>query len=171
MAKNAPKVPFAVSTRESWNKVHASTSQPNAGPGDYDVVRGMNALSTSHKTISDGSFYTARKDAGNDEARIQTKAGPGEYDTERAQDYVKPRSGKIPFPTAKRWPKAANQDYPAPRVYQVVERHTPHMPFPTGRGHTMESSDPVTAAVPIRACERPKKHKPAFKFSTAARCS
>jgi len=167
MAKNAPKVPFMVSTRESWQKIHASSSQPNAGPGDYDVVRGMKALSTSHKTISDGSFFTARKDSG--VPGLQTAAGPGEYNLEVAQDYVKPRAGKIPFPQAKRWPVAHNENYPAPRAYQFVERHTPHMPFPTGRGHTMESADPVTAAVPIRAADRPAKHKQAFKFTTAPR--
>lgn len=170
MSKNAPKVPFAVSTRESWNRANVSQpSLPNAGPGAYDVVRGMAALSTAHKTVCDGSFYTARRDAGSGSRREQTPAGPGTYAVEGAVDYLKPKAGKIPFPTAKRWPKASNEDYPAPRAYKFLERHTPHMAFSTAKGHTMEAADPVTAAIPIRDCERLPKHKPAFSFGTGKR--
>ena len=170
MAKNAPKVPFATSTRESWQKVNvAQPSLPNAGPGAYDVVRGMLALSTAHKTISDGSFNTARREAGNDRVRMMTDAGPGAYAVEQALDYTKPRQGKVPFPTAKRWLKAHNADFPAPRAYAFVEKHVPHMAFPTGRGHILEAADPVTAAVPIRDCQRLPKHKPMASFGTAKR--
>ena len=170
MAKNAPKVPFPLSTRESWNKVNvAQPSLPNAGPGAYDVVRGMASLSTQHKTVSDGSFFTARREAGNSTPRLQTDAGPGSYALERSLDYVKPRQGKVPFTQSKRWLKAHNADYPGPRGYAFVEKHTPHMPFPTGRGHFTEPADPVTAAVPIRDCQRPAKHKPCFSFGKAKR--
>ena len=170
MAKNAPKVPFAMSTRESWNKVNvAQPSLPNAGPGAYDVVRGMNALSTAHKTTSDGSFFTAHRDAGNDKTTLATDAGPGAYELERALNYTRMRAGKVPFPQAKRWTKAANEDYPAPRPYAFVERHSPRAAFPTGLGHVMEPANPTTAAVEIRDVQRPQKHKPAMSFGNAPR--
>ena len=170
MAKNAPKVPFSVSTRESWQRVHAAASStPAAGPGAYDVVRGMLALSTAHKTTSDGSFATARREAGNDVVRMATDAGPGSYAMERAVDFTKPRMGNQPIGRAARWLKAHNADFPAPRAYAPVEKHVPHMPFPTGRGHTMEPADPVTAAVPIRDCQRLPKHKPCASFGKAPR--
>ena len=170
MAKNAPKVIFSQSTRESWQRVNsAQSSTPAAGPGAYDVVRGMHSLSTSHKTTSDGSFATARREAGNDLVRMATSAGPGTYATERAQDYTKPRMGNQPIGRATRWRKAHNADFPAPRAYASVDKHVPHMPFPTGRGHTMEPADPVTAAVPIRDCQRLPKHKPCASFGKAPR--
>lgn len=170
MAKNAPKVPFAQSTRESWNKVNvAQPSLPNAGPGAYDVVKGMRALSTAHKTTSDGSFFTAHRDAGNDKTTQATTAGPGAYDLEGALNYTRQRQGKVPFPRATRWAKAVNQDFPAPRAYAFVERHSPRMAFPTGLGHVMEAANPVTAAVEIRDVQRPLKHKPAVSFGNAPR--
>ncbi len=170
MAKNAPKVPFPTSTRESWQRVNAAqNSMPNAGPGAYDVVRGMHALSTAHKTVSDGSFNTARREAGNDVVRMMTDAGPGAYAMERGLDYTKPRTGRVPFGQAGRWLKAHNAGFPAPRAYAFVEKHVPHATFPTGRGHTMEAADPVTAAVPIRDCQRLPKHKPCASFGKAPR--
>jgi hypothetical protein len=170
MAKNAPKVPFATSTREQWRRANdTSAATPRAGPGAYDVIRGMRALSTSHKTISDGSFFRATREAGNDVARAQSAAGPGEYETERALDYVKPRAAKVPFPTAPRDAKAANAGFPGPSVVRHIDKHVPRACFPTGPGHVMEPADPVTAAVPIRDTQRPPKHKPHIKFSTAPR--
>jgi hypothetical protein len=171
VAKNAPKVPFAMSTRESRNKVNvAQPSMPNAGPGAYDVVRGMRALSTAHKTTSDGSFFTAHRDAGNWKTTMATRAGPGAYPhLEKSLDYVGNHLPKVPIPTAKRWAKEANADYPAPRAYKFVERHTPRMAFPTGPGHVMEPANPATAAVEIRDVQRPVKHKPAMSFGSAIR--
>ncbi len=170
MAKNAPKVPFPMSTREQWQRANdTAASTPRAGPGAYDVVRGMKALSTSHKTISDGSFGRASRASGNDVVRIQTDAGPGEYQTEHAVDYVKTRAAVVPFGRAPRDVKAANANYPGPDVVAHIDKHSPRACFPTGPGHTMEPGDPVTAAVPIRDTQRPLKHKPKFRFSTAPR--
>ncbi len=165
MAKNAPKVPFATSTRQPPTKGNSCA----AGPGGYDVVRGMLALSTAHKTVSDGSFATAGRGVGNGQLRLATSAGPGAYATEQSLDYTKPRTGKVPFPTAQRWLKAHNADYPAPRAYASLDKHVPHMPFPTGRGHDVPLSDPCTAAVPLRNCQRPTKHKPCASFGKAPR--
>ena len=170
MAKNAPKVIMATSTREQCARAASTQSAtPRAGPGAYDVIRGMAALSTSHKTISDGSFFRATRDAGNDRVRPQCAAGPGDYDTERALDYTKPRAGSIPFTTAPRNEKAANAGYPGPNIVAHIDKHSPRACFPTGPGHVMAPADPVTAAVPIRDTQRLPKHKPHVKFSSAPR--
>ncbi len=171
MAKNAPKVCFAMSTREQCERAASTSSAtPRAGPGAYDVVRGINSLSTSHKTVSDGSFFRATREAGNDRLTVQTDAGPGEYEVEKGLDYLKPRAGSIPFTTARRDVRAANEGFPGPRVVKhSLDKHTPRLGFTTGPGHVMAPADPVTAAVPIRDTQRLPKHKPHFRFSTAPR--
>ena len=170
MAKNAPKIPFATSTREQCAKAASTASAtPRAGPGAYDVVRGMRFLSTSHKGASDGSFFRAHRDAGNNVVRVQTAAGPGEYQTERSLDAVKTRAARVPFTTAPREGKAANAGFPGPSVVTHIDKHAPRACFPTGPGHVMAPADPVTAAVPIRDTQRPTKHKPHFAFGNSPR--
>lgn len=170
MAKNAPRVCFSQSTREQWARASSSSAAtPRAGPGAYDVIRGMKSLSTAHKTISDGSFFRASRASGNDRVMAQSDVGPGEYETSRSLDYVKMRAGSIPFTTAPRNGKAANEGFPGPAAVHHIDKHTPRAAFPTGPGHVMAPADPVTAAVPIRDTERLKKHKPQFRFSTAPR--
>jgi hypothetical protein len=178
MAKNAPKVPFATSTREQVARASSSSAAtPRAGPGAYDVMRGMKSLSTSHKGASDGSFFRAHRDAGNSVARIQTAAGPGEYaGTERNVDYVKPRAGSVPFTRAGAVPTAreretAKSGLPGPALvsFASLDKHAPRACFPTGPGHVMAPADPVTAAVPIRDTQRPVKHKPHAAFGHAPR--
>jgi hypothetical protein len=87
----------------------------------------MNSLSTSHKTISDGSFFRATREAGNDKLMTQTDAGPGEYEVEKGLNYVKPRAGSIPFTTAKRYPKDLNAGFPGPSVVKHIDKHTPRI--------------------------------------------
>ena len=170
MAKNAPKVPFPMSTREQCQKANDTVaSTPLAGPGAYDVIRGMKTLSTTHKIISDGSFTRASRASGNDVVRLMTDAGPGEYQSEGALDYVKPRAAVVPFGMAPRDEKAANANFPGPSVVTHIDKHSPRACFPTGPGHIMGPADPVTAAVPFRDAQRSLKHKPKFKFSTAPR--
>jgi len=170
MAKNAPKVCFAMATREQLARAASTAAAtPRAGPGAYDVVRGLKSLSTSHKTISDGSFFRATREAGNDRVMAASAVGPGEYETSRSLDYTKPRAGSIPFTTAPRDVTAANAGFPGPDIVRHIDKHTPRAAFPTGPGHVMAPADPVTAAVPIRDTQRLPKHKPKFRFSTAPR--
>lgn len=160
---NAPQVPFTRSARE---ELHRAGGVPGrAGPGAYDVR--IDALSTKHRTVIDGTFPTASREGV--ATRRATAAGPGEYDSLRALDVVKPSSARIPFPRASRDVQSATASNPGPRVVKFVQRGTCAQSFGRGPGHIATSSAPVTAVAGIHNGTRLARGTPAQSFSRARR--
>jgi Holliday junction resolvase RusA-like endonuclease len=76
--KNGTQVFFPRSTREQRDKMSSmENSLPNAGPGAYDVVKGIEALSTKPKIVKTGPFALAERPTARPDKSIATSAGPG----------------------------------------------------------------------------------------------
>lgn len=164
-ARNAPRVPFAQSTRDAWEKTHRPVqSMPNAGPGAYEVR--VEVLSTKAKTVREGAFATARRDAGA-LPPVQTVAGP---EAPPKLDFVRTTQPKVAFARAPRDVVPHNAGFPGPRPvnFTALERRGPALSFTTAPREG-PAANPATADVPLHQGTRPAKHKPAFKFSTAPR--
>lgn len=159
--KNAPKVPFAMSTREQWDRAHAtSASTPAAGPGAYDPNVDMMSTKRMFPTLS---FTTAKRTVGADAA---VPAGPGPYDVK----FVEKHTPRLAFAASKR-PETVPACSSGAYDVKFIEKHSFRYTFSDAPGHDLKPADPATAAVPLRGGERAKKHKPVYKFSTAPRFS
>lgn len=164
--KNAPKVPFAESTRDQWIKVHMTvTSSPMAGPGAYDT--NVDFMSTK-KIFPTQSFPESPRKLGADPI-----VSPAPYDlTEANKSFYKRSPRAVMCKTGRPGsgiPIANNM--PGPTIVNFIQRYRPHIRFSTAPGHDIPPQNLVSASVPIRDCERVRKHKPVLRFSSAPRFS
>ena len=158
--KNAPKVPFCMSTREQWERSHmAVASTAAAGPGAYDP--NVNMMSTK-RVFPIVSFTTAKRNVGAENSLL---SNPGPYTVQ----FIEKHTPKLLFSMSHRDGKGEGRTTAGPYDIQFIEKHRPIYKFSTAPGHDLKPSDPATAAVPLRGGERARKHKPIYKFSTAPR--
>jgi hypothetical protein len=164
LVKNSPRMPFCVSTRDQWIKVHMTpSSSPAAGPGSYDC----NVDFMSTKRISrQQSFTAARRQLGAPDV-----GGPAPYDLTRALEASLPRSPRAVMPVAGRPGDKPLPESPGPVIVKFIKRHRPFIRFSTAPGHDVPPPNLVSASIPIRDGDRVRKHKPVVRFSSAPRFS
>jgi hypothetical protein len=159
--KNAPKVPFCMSTRDQWERTHmAVASTAAAGPGAYDP--NVDMMSTK-RVFPIVSFTTAKRNVGADS--MSSQGNPGPYTVQ----FIEKHTPHLLFSNSNRDGKGEQRTTAGPYDIHFVEKHRPVYKFSTAPGHELKPSDPATAAVPLRGGERVRKHKPQYKFSTAPR--